>query len=185
MLVLTGSQSHTESEDKAVSSFTCPPVACLNSAGLHRDVLLSGRAQTPEAPESSHRETADRKLQASRERREGSAHAQKATAAAASCPRKGTGLFLKACYCSVGKSCLTLRLHELQHSRPRCPSLSPIVCSNACPVESVILSNHLILFRPLLRFAFSLSQDQGLFQRAGSSSRIFSFSNSLSNEYSG
>ncbi|KAI4550293.1 hypothetical protein MJT46_019019 [Ovis ammon polii x Ovis aries] len=58
VLVLTSSikrsQSHTESGDKAISSFTYPPVACLNSAGLHRtSLLLGGRVHKPEAPESS------------------------------------------------------------------------------------------------------------------------------------
>ena len=43
----------------------------------------------------------------------------------------------------------SLRLHELQHWLP-CPSLSPRVCSNSCPLRSVILSNHLILCHPLL-----------------------------------
>ena len=33
--------------------------------------------------------------------------------------------------------------HELQHTRLPCPSLSPAVCSNSCPLSR---SNHLILF---------------------------------------
>ena len=37
------------------------------------------------------------------------------------------------------------------------------------PIESVMLSNHLILWCPLLLFVFNLSQHQGLFQWAGSS----------------
>ena len=55
-------------------------------------------------------------------------------------------------------------------------------------VESVMLSNHLILCRPLLFFAFSLSQDQGLFQWISSLHqvvKVLSFSISPSNEYSG
>ena len=36
------------------------------------------------------------------------------------------------CCCSVPKSCLTLRIHGLQHARLPCPSLSPGVCSNSC-----------------------------------------------------
>ena len=39
------------------------------------------------------------------------------------------------CGCSVTKSCLTLRLHGLQHTRLPCPSLSPRVCSNSCPLS--------------------------------------------------
>ena len=38
------------------------------------------------------------------------------------------------CYCSVPKSCLTLR-HGWQHARLLCPSLSPWVCSNSCPLS--------------------------------------------------
>ena len=38
----------------------------------------------------------------------------------------------------------------LQHTRLLCPSLSPGVCSNSCPFESVMPSNHLIFYRPLL-----------------------------------
>ena len=36
---------------------------------------------------------------------------------------------------SVNKSYPTLRPHELQHSRLPCPSLSPWVCSNSCPLS--------------------------------------------------
>ena len=39
------------------------------------------------------------------------------------------------CYCSVPKSCLTLRSHGRQHARLPCPSLSPWVCSNSCPLS--------------------------------------------------
>ena len=39
--------------------------------------------------------------------------------------------------------------HELQLSRLSCPSLSPGVCSNSCPL-SLMPSNHLILCWPLL-----------------------------------
>ena len=43
-------------------------------------------------------------------------------------------LILLSC-CSVAKSCPTLRLHELQHTRLLCPSLSPGVSSNSCPLS--------------------------------------------------
>ena len=36
---------------------------------------------------------------------------------------------------SVAKSCLTLWSHGLQHARLPCPSLSPRVCSNSCPLS--------------------------------------------------
>ena len=41
----------------------------------------------------------------------------------------------------------SLRPHELQHTRPPCPSPTPGVHSN---IESVMPSSHLILCRPLL-----------------------------------
>ena len=37
--------------------------------------------------------------------------------------------------CSVAKSCMTLWSHRLQHARLPCPSLSPRVCSNSCPLS--------------------------------------------------
>ena len=49
--------------------------------------------------------------------------------------------------CSVVSD--SLRPHELQHSRPPCPSPTPRVYSNSHP-ESVMPSNHLILCHPLL-----------------------------------
>ena len=39
------------------------------------------------------------------------------------------------CRCSIVKSCLTLRPHGLQHARLLCPSPSPEVCSNSCPLS--------------------------------------------------
>ena len=36
-------------------------------------------------------------------------------------------------FSSVPHSCLTLRLHGLQHTRPPCPSPTPRACSNSCP----------------------------------------------------
>ena len=54
------------------------------------------------------------------------------------------------CCCSVTKSCPTLQPHELQHAWLPCPSLSPGVCSNACPLKSVMSFYHLILCCPLL-----------------------------------
>ena len=44
----------------------------------------------------------------------------------------------------------SLWLHELEHTRPPCPSPTPRVYSNSCVIESVMPSNHLILCRPLL-----------------------------------
>ena len=39
------------------------------------------------------------------------------------------------CFCSVIKSDPTLQPHGLQHAILPCPSLSPIVCSNSCPLS--------------------------------------------------
>ena len=41
----------------------------------------------------------------------------------------------------------SLRTHELQHARPPCPSPTPRLYSNSCPLS---LSSHLILCHPLL-----------------------------------
>ena len=55
--------------------------------------------------------------------------------------------------CSVVSD--SLRPHEPQHARPPCPSPTPGVYPNPCPLkpmstELVMPSNHLILRRPLL-----------------------------------
>ena len=44
----------------------------------------------------------------------------------------------------------SLRPHELQHTRPPCPTPTPRVHANPCPFESVMPSNQLILCHPLL-----------------------------------
>ena len=44
----------------------------------------------------------------------------------------------------------SFRPHELQHTRPPCPSPTPGVYSNSCPFELVMPSNHLTLRRPHL-----------------------------------
>ena len=38
-------------------------------------------------------------------------------------------------FSSVAQSCLTLWPHELQHARPPCPSLTPRVYPNSCPMS--------------------------------------------------
>ena len=84
----------------------------------------------------------------------------------------------------------SLRPHRLQHARLPCPSLSPRVYSNSCLFESVVLSNHLILCLSLLllppvfpsiRVFSNESALRVMWPKYGS----FSFSISLSNEYSG
>ena len=67
--------------------------------------------------------------------------------------------------------------HELQHARPPCPSPTPRVHTNPCPIESVMPSNHLILCRPLLLYPQSLPASQSflmsqLFASGGQSTRV-------------
>ena len=38
-------------------------------------------------------------------------------------------------FSSVAKSCLTLQPHGLQHTRPPCPSPTPSLYSNSCPLS--------------------------------------------------
>ena len=80
--------------------------------------------------------------------------------------------------------------HELQHARLPCPSPSPGACSGSVSIESVMLSNHLILCRPLLlppsvfpslRVFSSESVLRISWPKYGS----FNFSISPSSEYSG
>ena len=58
--------------------------------------------------------------------------------------------------------------HELQHARLPCPSVSPGVCSNSCPLSRLC---HFILCRPLLLLP-CLSQQQGQFSSVQSLSRL-------------
>ena len=84
----------------------------------------------------------------------------------------------------------SLRPHELQHTRPPCPSPTFGACSNSTSVVSVTPSNHLILCRPLLllptifHFIRVLSKDSVLRVRWPRYCS-FSFSISPSNEYPG
>ena len=48
---------------------------------------------------------------------------------------KASSCNIDSCYCSVAKSCLTLRSHGLQHTRLPRPLLSPGVCSNSCSLS--------------------------------------------------
>ena len=73
--------------------------------------------------------------------------------------------------------------HGLQHTKPPCLSLSPIVCPSPYPLH--------LWYHPAISSsppALNLTQPQGLFQWFGSSIRwpkYWSFSISPSNEYSG
>ena len=84
--------------------------------------------------------------------------------------------------CSVMSD--SLRPHGLRHTRPPCPSLSPRVCSNLCPLSQwchPTISSFVIPFSSCL-LSFPASRSFPL-------SRLFtsywSFSISSSNEYSG
>ena len=61
--------------------------------------------------------------------------------------------------------------HGQQHARPPCPSPSPGICSNSCPLCQWCLQP----FHPLLSSfppAFNLSQHQGLFKWVNSSHQV-------------
>ena len=82
----------------------------------------------------------------------------------------------------------SLRLHRLQQARLLCPSLSPGVCSNSCPLSQWCYPpSHSLLLLLLLPSIFSsiraFSSESALRIRWPKYWR-FSFSNTLSNEYS-
>ena len=71
--------------------------------------------------------------------------------------------------CSVVSD--SLQPHGLQHARPPCPSLTPGVYSNSCPLSwwcHPTISSSVIPSPP----TFSLSQNQGLFQWVSSSHQV-------------
>ena len=82
----------------------------------------------------------------------------------------------------------SLWTHAQKHARLPCPSLSPGVCLNSCPLSWwCIHPSHPLL--PPFPLAFNLSQHQRIFQWVGSSHQVdkywkFNFSISPSNEYS-
>ena len=94
------------------------------------------------------------------------------------------------CCCWLTKSCLTLWLHELQHAKLPCLSLSPGVCFNSCPLSQwchPTISPSVAPFSPCLQSfpasgSFPVSQ---LFPIRWPKYWSFSFSISSSNEYSG
>ena len=81
----------------------------------------------------------------------------------------------------------SLRPHGLQHARPPCPSPTPRVYSNSCPL-SLMPSNHLILCHPLLLPSVFLSirvfSNESVLCIRWPKIWSFSFSISPSNEYS-
>ena len=84
----------------------------------------------------------------------------------------------------------TLQLHELQHARLPCPSVSPRACSDSLSIESVMLSNYLILCRLLLLLPSVFPSIRVFSNESALCFRwpkywSFSFSISPANEYSG
>ena len=84
----------------------------------------------------------------------------------------------------------SLRPHGLQYTGLPRPSLSPRVCSNSCTIESVMPSNHLILCHPLFLLpsifpSIRVFSNELVLHIRWPKYRCFSFSISLSNEYSG
>ena len=94
-------------------------------------------------------------------------------------------------FSSVAQSCLTLRPHEPQHTRPPCPSPTPEVYPNSCPLsQSVMPSSHLILCRPLLLLppippSIRVFSNQSTVRMRWSKYWSFSFNISPSNEHPG
>ena len=95
---------------------------------------------------------------------------------------------------SVQFSCLipfdSLEPHAMQHARPPCPSPNPGACSNSCPLSLVTLSNHLILcrqlfFLPSIFPSIRVFANESVLHIRWPKYWRFSFSISLSNEYSG
>jgi len=73
------------------------------------------------------------------------------------------------CFCSVTKLCPPLWPHELPHTRLSCPSLSPGVCSNSCPLSWWC---HPTISSSVTPFTLNLSQHQGIFQWVSSSHQV-------------
>ena len=98
-------------------------------------------------------------------------------------------LILINCCCSVAVWLDFLQTHGLQHASLPCPSLSPRVCSNSCPlVSDAIQPSHPLPSHSLP--AFSLSQHRVFYNESAFHIRwpkywSFSFSISPSNEFSG
>ena len=82
-----------------------------------------------------------------------------------------------------------LRPHELQHARLPCPSLSPRVCSNSCPLSQgcypTISSSATPSSSCPQSFPTSDSSNESALRIRWPKYWSFSFSNSPSNEYSG
>ena len=85
----------------------------------------------------------------------------------------------------------SLQSHGLQHARPPCPSTTQLMSSlKLMSIESVMPSNHLIFYRPLLLLpsifpSIRVFSNESVLCIMWPKYWIFSFSISPSNEYSG
>ena len=94
----------------------------------------------------------------------------------------------RSCFCSVAQLCLTLQLHELQHTRLPCPSPSCLLKLKS--IESVMPSKHLILCRPLFLLlsifpSIRVFSNESVLCMRWPKHWNFSVSTSPSNKYSG
>ena len=85
---------------------------------------------------------------------------------------------------------MTLRPHGLQQARPSCPSPIGQSLFKLMSIESVMPSNHLILYHPLLLWpsifpSIRVFSNKSVFLIRGPKYWSFSFSISSSNQYSG
>ena len=94
------------------------------------------------------------------------------------------GGYIKGICCSVPKSCPTLQSHGLQHPRLLCPSLSPRACSLSQRCQPTISSSDVPFSYFPQSFPASESFPVSPLFTLGGQFWSFSFSISLSNEYS-
>ena len=89
------------------------------------------------------------------------------------------------CFSSVAQSCPTLQSHGLQHARPSCPSLTPRVYSNLCPLSRWCHLCCPLLLPPSIFPSIRVFSNKSVLCIRWSKYWNFSFSISPSNEYSG
>ena len=87
-------------------------------------------------------------------------------------------------------NCVTLQPHGLQHARPPCPSPTPRACSNSCPLSRwchPTMSSSIVplLLLPSIFPSIRVFSSESVLHIRWPKYWSFSFSISLSNEYSG
>ena len=93
-------------------------------------------------------------------------------------------------FSSVAQSCPTLQFHESQHARPPCPSSTPEIYSNSCPLSrwchtAVSSSVVPLSFCPPSLPSIRVFSNESTLRMKWPKYWSFSFSISPSNEYSG